>query len=180
MDTTSEAFFALLAESLNAARILVLGTYRPGYRPPWLEQSNATQIALQRLTREDSLVVIRSLAPPERLPEPMVQTILTKAPGSGSTRPRSGPPGGHCGVLPGGPCRVHRLAPPDVCRAHGTTRQRVRRDASHPGAGAGGGAGRGQMPSSRRRPASNETHVWIASEHRLEYAPMYAYDSDLR
>jgi predicted ATPase len=42
MDTTSEAFFALLAESLNAARILVLGTYRPGYRPPWLEQSNAT------------------------------------------------------------------------------------------------------------------------------------------
>ena len=82
MDTTSEAFFALLAESLNAARILVLGTYRPGYRPPWLEQSNATQIALQRLTREDSLVVIRSLAPPERLPEPMVQTILAKAEGN--------------------------------------------------------------------------------------------------
>jgi class 3 adenylate cyclase len=82
MDTTSEAFFALLAESLNAARILVLGTYRPGYRPPWLEQSNATQIALPRLTREDSLVVIRSLAPPERLPEPIVQTILAKAEGN--------------------------------------------------------------------------------------------------
>ena len=82
MDTTSEAFFALLAESLNAARLLVLGTYRPGYRPPWLEQSNATQIALQRLTLADGLVVIRSLAPPERLSEPMAQTILAKAEGN--------------------------------------------------------------------------------------------------
>jgi tetratricopeptide (TPR) repeat protein len=82
MDTTSEAFFALLAENLNAARILVLGTYRPGYRPPWLEQSNATQIALQRLTSADGLAVIRSLAPPERLSESMAQTILAKAEGN--------------------------------------------------------------------------------------------------
>ena len=32
-----------LVESLVGAPILLLGTYRPGYRPPWVEKSYAMQ-----------------------------------------------------------------------------------------------------------------------------------------
>jgi class 3 adenylate cyclase/tetratricopeptide (TPR) repeat protein len=82
IDTTSEACFAMLAESLASAPILLLVTYRPGYRPPWIEQSNVTQIALRRLTPEDSLAVIRSILPPEHLSDQLAQTILAKADGN--------------------------------------------------------------------------------------------------
>ena len=49
IDQTSEAFLASLVERLAAARILLLTTYRPGYRPPWMDRSYATQLALRPL-----------------------------------------------------------------------------------------------------------------------------------
>jgi class 3 adenylate cyclase len=82
IDTTSEACFAMLAESLASAPMLLLGTYRPGYRPPWIEQSNVTQVALRRLTPEDGLAVIRSILPQEHLSDQLAQTILAKADGN--------------------------------------------------------------------------------------------------
>jgi predicted ATPase len=82
IDTTSETCFAMLAEGLASAPMLLLGTYRPGYRPPWLEQSNVTQVALRRLTPEDGLAVIRSILPHEHLSDQLVQTILAKAEGN--------------------------------------------------------------------------------------------------
>lgn len=82
IDTTSEACFTMLAASLMNARILLLVTYRPSYSPPWVEQSNQTQIALQRLKPEDGLEVIRSIVPQEPLLEDLSQTILAKAEGN--------------------------------------------------------------------------------------------------
>ena len=41
-DPTSEEWVASLVEGLPGAALLVLGTYRPGYRPAWLEKSYAT------------------------------------------------------------------------------------------------------------------------------------------
>ena len=78
IDTTSAACFAMLAESLVSAPMLLLVTYRPGYRPPWIEQSNVTQIALQRLTPEDGLAVIRSIVPQEYLSDQLAQAILVQ------------------------------------------------------------------------------------------------------
>ena len=72
----------MLAESLVSAPLLLLATDRPGYRPPWIEQSNVTQIALQRLTPEDGLTVIRSIVPQEQLLDDLSQTILSKAEGN--------------------------------------------------------------------------------------------------
>jgi predicted ATPase len=82
IDTTSAACFAMLAESLVSAPMLLLVTYRPGYRPPWIEQSNVTQIALQRLTPEDGLAVIRSIVPQEYLSDQLAQAILVQAEGN--------------------------------------------------------------------------------------------------
>jgi hypothetical protein len=54
MDPTSEEVVAALVERLVGARILLLLTYRPGYRPPWVDKSYATQLALAPLAPRDS------------------------------------------------------------------------------------------------------------------------------
>src|SRR5262249_25233229 len=46
IDNTSQEYLASLVESLPGASILLLTSYRPGYRPPWLEKSYATQVSL--------------------------------------------------------------------------------------------------------------------------------------
>ncbi len=51
-DATSEEWLTSLVERLAGAALLVLVTYRPGYQPPWLAQSYATQIALSPLRAE--------------------------------------------------------------------------------------------------------------------------------
>ena len=61
IDATSEAWLAMLVERLAGIPILVLVMYRPGYHPPWLGQSSATQVALPRLTPHDSLLVVQSV-----------------------------------------------------------------------------------------------------------------------
>ena len=61
IDATSEDYLTSLVERLAGAPILLLATYRSGYRSPWLEKSYATQLALPGLTTRDSLVVVQSV-----------------------------------------------------------------------------------------------------------------------
>jgi transcriptional regulator with AAA-type ATPase domain/tetratricopeptide (TPR) repeat protein len=82
LDTASEAYFASLVESLPGAPILFLSTYRPGYRPPWMERSYATQMALEPLSPEESLSVVRSILETEQVPPPLAEAILAKAEGN--------------------------------------------------------------------------------------------------
>jgi predicted ATPase len=82
IDKTSEDYLMSLMESLAGAPILLLGTYRPGYRPPWVEKSYATQVALRPLASRDGLVVIHSVAPRDRLSDHLTQVILAKAEGN--------------------------------------------------------------------------------------------------
>jgi predicted ATPase len=82
IDPTSEACLARLVDSIAGASILVLATYRPGNRPPWLEKSYATQVTLQLLSSQDSLQVIRTVLWTETIPDPVAQAILAKAQGN--------------------------------------------------------------------------------------------------
>jgi len=82
IDETSEDFLSFLVEALPAARILLLVTYRAGYRPRWIEKSYATQIALRRLTEPESHVVVEAILRDAKLPEDLVGTILSKAEGN--------------------------------------------------------------------------------------------------
>jgi predicted ATPase len=43
IDNTSQDYLASFVESLPRAAVLLLTTYRSGYRPPWIEKSYATQ-----------------------------------------------------------------------------------------------------------------------------------------
>jgi len=62
--------------------MLLLTTYRPGYRPPWIEKSYATQLSLRSLTLQDSATVVHSLSHDTTLPAHLEQRILAKAEGN--------------------------------------------------------------------------------------------------
>ena len=82
MDPTSEAYLASLVEQLAGVPLLLLTTYRPGYRPLWMDKSYATQLTLPPLTQEESATVVRAVLPPEHSAEPLVQRVLARAAGN--------------------------------------------------------------------------------------------------
>jgi len=61
IDATSEEYLTALVERLSGVRLLLLVTYRPGYRPPWQAASIATQLALAPLTPAESREVVRAV-----------------------------------------------------------------------------------------------------------------------
>ena len=82
IDPTSEAFLATLVEGMAGTRCLVLTTYRPGYRPPWMEKSYVTQMVLHPLTAQDSRQMLQAIVPTTTIPEPLAQMVLAKAQGN--------------------------------------------------------------------------------------------------
>ncbi|MEE8292691.1 MAG: AAA family ATPase, partial [Candidatus Tectomicrobia bacterium] len=64
IDPTSEQWLMTLVERLSRAPILLLVSYRPGYRPPWIDKSYVTQLSLQRLTNEESRRVVQAICHP--------------------------------------------------------------------------------------------------------------------
>jgi transcriptional regulator with AAA-type ATPase domain/tetratricopeptide (TPR) repeat protein len=82
IDRTSEEFFASLADTVPTTRMLLVSTYRPGYRPPWIERSYATQVALQPLAPEDSLRVLRAALRRDDVADTLAGAIAAKAEGN--------------------------------------------------------------------------------------------------
>jgi class 3 adenylate cyclase/tetratricopeptide (TPR) repeat protein len=82
IDPTSEAWLASLVVRLGDTPVLLLATYRPGYQPPWIGHSAATQIALPRLSPRDSLVVLQSVPQAAQLRVPVQEAIVAKAAGN--------------------------------------------------------------------------------------------------
>jgi class 3 adenylate cyclase/tetratricopeptide (TPR) repeat protein len=82
IDPTSEELLSYLVERLPATRMMLLFTYRSGYRPPWIERSYATQITLPRLTDRESRQVMAAVQREARMEEDLVQTVLAKAEGN--------------------------------------------------------------------------------------------------
>jgi len=82
IDKTSEEYLASLVENLIAAPIMLVTTYRPGYRPPGMDRSYATQITLRPLPRPDSLTVVQSALQGRGLSTSLADTILSRAEGN--------------------------------------------------------------------------------------------------
>ena len=82
VDKISEEFIGFLAENVRDAPVLLLATYRPGYRPPWIDKSYAGQTPLQPLSRNDSIQMVRSVLRAEHLIDLVTQEIVTKADGN--------------------------------------------------------------------------------------------------
>ena len=82
IDASSEACLTELVERMAGAALLVLVTYRPGYWPPWVNKSYATQVSLQPLTRQDSLCVVQAVLPAAVRTAPLVPQVLAQAEGN--------------------------------------------------------------------------------------------------
>jgi class 3 adenylate cyclase/tetratricopeptide (TPR) repeat protein len=82
VDKISEEFLGFLAANTGEARILLLGAYRPGYRPPWVDQPYARQVPVEPLSRDDSVNVVQSVLRTERIIELATEEIVAKADGN--------------------------------------------------------------------------------------------------
>ena len=82
IDPSSDECLAALVERMAGAPLLVLATYRPGYRPAWIDRSYVTQVALQPLTSKDSLQVVQAVLPTVAPSAPLVPQLLAKADGN--------------------------------------------------------------------------------------------------
>ncbi|HET9488413.1 MAG TPA: sigma 54-interacting transcriptional regulator [Methylomirabilota bacterium] len=82
IDESSEELFTSMVEAIPSARIVLVATYRPGYRPTWIDKSYATQMALQPLPPAESLSVVRALLGSYDVGPAVVDAILGKAEGN--------------------------------------------------------------------------------------------------
>jgi tetratricopeptide (TPR) repeat protein len=82
IDATSEEFFESLVDGLSGSALLLVATYRSGYRPRWIEKSYATQIALQPLASNESAAVVRSVFDSEQVDDAFVDQIVKRAEGN--------------------------------------------------------------------------------------------------
>lgn len=82
IDTTSAAYLASLVARLASVPLLLITTYRPGYRPPWLTTSYVTQLSLSPLTPSASLHMLRAMRQKTRLPTALTRQIVTQAAGN--------------------------------------------------------------------------------------------------
>ncbi|MGH7898026.1 MAG: ATP-binding protein, partial [Candidatus Binatia bacterium] len=82
IDAPSEEYLNYLSDALPTARVLLLCTYRPGYRNPFAERSYATRIALQPLSAEESTSMAARMLETSSLPAEVRAVITRKAEGN--------------------------------------------------------------------------------------------------
>jgi class 3 adenylate cyclase/tetratricopeptide (TPR) repeat protein len=61
IDQTSQDFLAEFTGELRSVPVMLLVTYRPGYSPPWIGKSFATQLALRPLPPADGEKIVASI-----------------------------------------------------------------------------------------------------------------------
>jgi predicted ATPase len=81
-DPSSEEWLGALVEKMAGAPLLVLGTYRPGYRPGWVVQSYVTQVTLEPLSDAASRRIVQGVSPPIAQTVPLLSRVLTTAEGN--------------------------------------------------------------------------------------------------
>ena len=81
IDPTTRELFDILIERLRHMAVLLVMTYRPEFGPPWLGQSHVTMIALNRLTKRDSGIMIRAIAHGKDLPPRLLGEMIAHTDG---------------------------------------------------------------------------------------------------
>jgi tetratricopeptide (TPR) repeat protein len=82
IDKTSEEVLLHLADSLPAARVLLLMTYRPGYQNPFGERTYTTRLGLRTLSDHDSLRLAAGMLAISEFPLELRDLIVRKAEGN--------------------------------------------------------------------------------------------------
>jgi predicted ATPase/class 3 adenylate cyclase len=82
IDQASEEFLKFLADSLAAAAVVLILTYRPGYSQPFGDRTYYSRIALHPLSEDESSRVARALLETSDLPEEVRAIVARKAEGN--------------------------------------------------------------------------------------------------
>jgi class 3 adenylate cyclase/DNA-binding response OmpR family regulator/predicted ATPase len=81
MDSSTLELLSRCIASIKAARVFVLINFRPEFFPPWLDQSHATMLTLNRLAREQIEAIILDVAGNKELPRDLQEQIISKSDG---------------------------------------------------------------------------------------------------
>jgi tetratricopeptide (TPR) repeat protein/transposase-like protein len=81
-DSETQAVLDTLEESLPAARILLLVTYRPGFRHAWADRTYYTQLRLDPLTPEGTAELLHRLLGDDRSLGPVVELVTARCEGN--------------------------------------------------------------------------------------------------
>ncbi|HEX6210935.1 MAG TPA: AAA family ATPase, partial [Methylomirabilota bacterium] len=82
IDRASEEYFASLVDALVGVPAMLICTHRPGYRPPWIDKSFATQMALQPLGPAEGLSLARAVPGAQAFNDSLLEMLLAKADGN--------------------------------------------------------------------------------------------------
>lgn len=81
-DASTLELVALMLERLTAARLLILVTARPGFMPRWGSTPHYSQLALDRLSRRESALLIDRVANGRSLPEAVRDQLVARSDGT--------------------------------------------------------------------------------------------------
>jgi class 3 adenylate cyclase len=82
IDPASEEFLGFLADSIPAARVLLLLTHRPGYQQPFGDRSFHVRVPVQALSEEAMSQMVASVLETSELPPALDLLIASKAEGN--------------------------------------------------------------------------------------------------
>jgi predicted ATPase len=80
-DPSTLEFLTLLLDQAPTARLLVLLTFRPEFRPPWTMRSHMTQVTLRRLAPKQAEVMMQKVIGGQDLPAEVLRQIVAKTDG---------------------------------------------------------------------------------------------------
>jgi predicted ATPase len=81
LDPTSEELFEQLVQRLDRMRALLVVTYRPEWRPPWIGYSHVTSLGLSRLERNQVAAIIDRVSAGVTLPDELSEQIVDRTDG---------------------------------------------------------------------------------------------------
>lgn len=81
IDPASREILDWLIERVQNNRTLVLVTSRPEFRPHWTDQAHVSLLALNRLSRAQSVAMVKRLTEGKYLPEKVIEEIVNKTDG---------------------------------------------------------------------------------------------------
>ncbi|MGY8634584.1 adenylate/guanylate cyclase domain-containing protein [Bradyrhizobium sp. 14AA] len=81
LDPSTLELLESITSGIDHARVLLIVSCRPEFRPNWMTRANATMHSLTRLSLTEVKAMIRDILKGESMPEPVLDRIIAKADG---------------------------------------------------------------------------------------------------
>ncbi|MET0706070.1 MAG: adenylate/guanylate cyclase domain-containing protein [Tardiphaga sp.] len=81
LDPSTLELLELISSRIDRARVLLVVSCRPEFRPAWINYANTTTLSLNRLSHSEGAALIHNLLKGEDLPQTLLDKIIEKADG---------------------------------------------------------------------------------------------------